>query len=300
MYWSKTGGVIAIANSKRAMPFEQIGEVSAIKRLVLVMQQFAIFPIVMITTPENNQAIKDELSALGVVFIVDKLGQSQMLEAFKIGLQFLKDKTEKIVLSPVNTPYFSTQTLFELLSSDTQITIPSYQNRNGHPVVISTNVLESLFSYQGENGLRGYIKENGALLSIKNVDDKGIFHQVHQKDMLDNILYKYNKEIYPKLRLQLTGKEEVFDNETKLLLVLIECTGSVKQAQNLMNVSLSKCWKMLNALEESLHYAVIERQQGGSFGGKTRLTKRGYNLVKSYQKIEEDIALYAYDKYLTL
>lgn len=297
MYFSNVSAIIATANRDKAKPFELIGDISAIKRLVLIFQQLAIFPIIIITD-QNNQDIKDELAYLNTVFLVDKNVNSDMLDTLKIGLSFMQNTSNKIIFSPVNAPLYSSHTLYKLLKSDGKIVLPTHNNKKGHPVIISKDIVNSILEFNGQDGLREYLKQNSNIVSTVEISDKGIFHQIHQKNLMQEIRDKYNKEIHTKLKINLFGIDEIFDDETKLLLAMIYYTKSVKKAQALTNISLSKCWQKLNLLEKSVKFPILEKKHGGSFGGKTILTEQGFNLIKNHQKMQEDISIYLFDNYL--
>lgn len=78
---------------------------------------------------------------------------------------------------------------------------------------------------------------------------------------------------------------------------LIEDTSSVKKACELMALSLSKAWDMLNELEKELGYPVVERRHGGSHGGRTALTQEGLKFLKAYQQFENNVFILAQEEF---
>jgi molybdate transport system regulatory protein len=74
-----------------------------------------------------------------------------------------------------------------------------------------------------------------------------------------------------------------FGPGTFQLLQLIDETGSVQLACRRMGLSYSKAWKMLETLDEQLAFKVVERQQGGSHGGRSRITSKGKILLNRYR-----------------
>lgn len=86
------------------------------------------------------------------------------------------------------------------------------------------------------------------------------------------------------------------------LLMRIRETGSVKEAAKVMGVSYSKAWKMIDGVEGSLGFDVVERSSGGSHGGKARLTERGERLLADYEGLREEVAAYtaeAFERHLS-
>jgi molybdate transport system regulatory protein len=72
------------------------------------------------------------------------------------------------------------------------------------------------------------------------------------------------------------------------LLESINETGNVRQACENMQMSYSKGWKLLKALETWLTYQVVERRQGGKGGGETHLTGPGLAFLKKHRAFEEE------------
>jgi molybdate transport system regulatory protein len=89
--------------------------------------------------------------------------------------------------------------------------------------------------------------------------------------------------IQPRLRIMLVREKLFFGPGTFQLLRLIDETGSVQLACRRMGLSYSKAWKMLETLDEQLAFKVVERQQGGSHGGRSRITPKGKTLLNRYQ-----------------
>ncbi|MDR1411657.1 MAG: LysR family transcriptional regulator [Spirochaetaceae bacterium] len=89
--------------------------------------------------------------------------------------------------------------------------------------------------------------------------------------------------IQPRLRIMLVREKLFFGPGTFQLLQLIDETGSVQLACKRMGLSYSKAWKMLENMDEQLAFKVVERQQGGSHGGRSRITPKGRALMNRYR-----------------
>ena len=55
MKLGKVGGIIAVADTDAAMPLLQVGTIPIIQRIVITYKQVGIFPIVVVTGPENDE-----------------------------------------------------------------------------------------------------------------------------------------------------------------------------------------------------------------------------------------------------
>ena len=82
-----------------------------------------------------------------------------------------------------------------------------------------------------------------------------------------------------------------------MLLLLIEETNSVQTACKQIAMSKAKAWDVINNMERSLGFAVVERKQGGSKGGKTRLTEKGKRFLETFMEYELKIRKYAQEQF---
>lgn len=298
MYKSRVGGVIAAASKKDAIPLLQIGSIPIIKRIVITYQQAGIFPIVIITGA-NEDEVKYQLAPHGLIFIHNEHSETpQLIESAKIGMNYLKDKCEKIVFTPVNAPMFTPSTLEKLINCSSMIVTPSYQGIGGHPIVFNSAIIDKFFSYDGMDGMRGAISSLESERQWLDVDDEGITLSVHDEEQLQARLAEHNRSILNSfVKIYIAKEKPFFDSRAKLLLYLIGITGSVRKACDQMALSYGKAWVIINELEEKLEYAIVERKQGGSKGGQTMLTERGSNFINAYQEFEESILQHAHSEF---
>ena len=301
----ETGGIIVAAGktSKKSKsdPLLKIGSITVIKRIVLTFQRAGISPIVIITGCAAGD-IEFHLSDYGVIFLRnEEYEQSQMFDSAKIGFEFLKEKCDQIVFTPVNVPMFTPDTLVKMITSGEQLLAPAYEGKAGHPLLIASTLLPSILSYNGPNGLRGAVQNLGVERKLMEVQDEGIILDTDDMDRLDALLKEHNEHIlHPFLRISIEKESMFFNSRTKLLLMLIKETHSVRNACRHIALSNSKAWSMLNKLEEELGYAVVERIHGGSKGGNTYLTKEGLEFLEKYLEFEQNVRKYAEDEFKRL
>lgn len=297
-YYGKTGGIIAAASKRDAVPLLQVGSIPIIRRLVIVLQQAGVFPLVIVTGTEEAEVIH-QLAQYGVIFLRNRQCDApELLDSVKLGLRFLRDKCDRVVFTPVNTPMFSPETLRAVLACDAPIVTPSYHGKSGHPIVLRNDALDTVLTYSGENGLRGALASAPALRRWTEVEDRGILLSVHDQQQLREHLKEHNRSLLsPTIQVGIEKEGVFFNSRLKLLLFLIADLSSVRQACFHMGLSPAKAWGMLNQLEQEVGYAVIDRQHGGSRGGRTTLTPRGLALVRAYQQYEDLLHSYAHDTF---
>ncbi|HOO29261.1 MAG TPA: LysR family transcriptional regulator, partial [Lachnospiraceae bacterium] len=121
---------------------------------------------------------------------------------------------------------------------------------------------------------------------------------IHDEEQLRAMVSDHNRAILNSFVNIYIEKEKIFfDSRAKLLLYLIGITNSVRQACDQMALSYGKAWNILNELEENLEYAIVERKQGGSRGGNTRLTQKGLAFISAYQEFEENVIDYSHKEF---
>ena len=292
MNLSKIGGIIAVANNQVAKPLLQVGTIPIVRRIVITYQQVGVFPIVVVVGGDDEE-LKRELSSMGVIFLkYEQNPTPELMDSVRAGLEYLRGKCHRVVFTPVNVPMFTPDTLRRLLFTEGEIVAPSCQGKGGHPIVIADAVIPQILAYSGENGLRGAMEDLPR--TWVDVDDKGILANVHNQEELNQRLGAHNFSIlHPALHMKLEQEEPFFSVRLKLLLYLIEDTNNMRIACTRSGVSHSKAWDMINRLERSLGFSVVERQRGGKAGGSTRLTPQGADFLAAYQDFEQAVHQFA-------
>ena len=297
-----TGGVIAavrkIFEKDSLEPLLKVGSISIIKRIVLTFQKAGIYPIVVVTGYESYE-IERDLAGYGVIFLKNEdYESSQMFDYAKIGLDFLKDKCDQVIFNPANIAMFTPKTIQEMINSDGQVISPSFNGKSGHPILIDSKIIPDILKYSGNNGMRGAIEEIGIERSFINVEDEGVLHSTDDVDRLNYLLEKQNNEIvHAFVRISIEKEASFFDSRTKLLLLLIQDTHSVRTACKQMALSYSKAWNMINSMEEELGYKVVDRKHGGKNGGKTYLTKEGSEFLEKFEAFELSVKNFAKNEF---
>jgi len=300
-----TGGIIVAAGKRtersETHPLLKIGSISVIKRIVLTFQQVGISPIVVITGYEAEE-IEHDLADYGVIFLRNKQYEnSQMFDSAKIGLEFLQNKCDQVIFNPVNIPMFTPETIQRMLDCGEKVISPSYHGKSGHPLLIDSELIPRILKYDGNRGMHGAIQNIEVTRQWMDIEDEGILHDTDDVDRLDQLLKKHNQHIlHPFVKISIEKESLFFNSKTKLLLLLIQETHSVRSACRHIALSYSKAWNMLNQLEEELGYAVVGRQHGGSYGGKTYLTPQGLDFLEKFQQFEQNVRQYAKDEFARL
>lgn len=284
------GAVIAAASHRVARPIIKLGGISLIRRLTLTFHKAGIRNIVVITGFEDPE-IKAELTGEGVIFIqLADYEDPELIESFRIGLDYLQSRCDRVFLTPVNAPMYTYATIETMLAIPGDIVIPSCRGRAGHPVLVNAALCPSIIDYTGPDGLAGFIRTTGAERRWVDVNDEGIRYTVHELPELERLLPLADESlVQPSCTLAIRKAKVVFDGRTLLLLKLIDETHAVSGACRLMSLSLTRAWRLINDLEADLGFRVVIRSQGGHHGGKTRLSEEGRAFVAAYDEYLDQV-----------
>lgn len=299
---NKIGAVIAAAGKfdeeEGISPFMKLGAISLIRRVVLIFQQAQVDHIVVITGYQAYE-LEHHLSSFGVIFIHNEnYEHSDKFESLKLGLDFLKDKCDKVFFASLGIPMVMPETLRKMAQTDSMITVPSFQKKSGHPLLLDAKVIPALLEYQGTDGMQGAMQSTGYEKEFLHVEDEGILLSVENISRLEDSLAEYNEHLlHPVVNMGIEKEQIFFDARAKLLLFLIQEFHSVQSACKQMAISKGKAWDMIIKMEEELGFTLVQRQQGGSRERKTTLTPEGKLFMEFYHDYEETIKQYAVQKF---
>jgi len=290
----QTGAVIVAAGMSSRMgdfkPMLNIGSISIAQRVIATLQQAGVERIVVVTG-YNAALLERHLANLGVVFLRNEQYETtQMFDSAKIGLAYMRDKCSRILFTPVDIPLFTAATVTALLRSDAPLACPVCDGQTGHPLLLSTDLLDAILADSGERGLQGAIDRLGIPMTRIPVDDPGTIHDADTPDDYEALLQYHNRQLVrPLVSAALAREVSFFDEKIAMLLQLVEETRSVRTACQRMQISYSTGWNIIRRLESQLTYPLIVRSQGGAGGGQSVLTGEGKRLLTLYQSFLADL-----------
>lgn len=277
---------------------EDIDGITMAERIVRSFYRAGIKEIVIVTGHQTEE-LKKLLKWKGVVFLQNEQYQTaQMLDSVKIGLKYLEERCDKILITPVDVPLFSMDTVRQLINSDEKIVIPSYQKRSGHPIMIQKNIIRWIMQYNGAGGLKGCIASLRDQISYIDVKDEGIAADSTDEKSLLRIAEENQGQLqHVSVDVQLVNRKEFLGAGMVTLLKQIQSLGSVREASDKCGISYSKAWSMLRVAETEYGKELVYRQNGGKYGGEARVTSEGFELIRKYELLEKEIQAFADEKF---
>ena len=150
----QTGAVIVAAGMSSRMgdfkPMLNIGAITIAQRVVATFQQAGIQRIVMVTGYQA-QMLERHLAGNGIVFLRNENYETtKMFDSVKIGLEYMRDKCDRVLFTPVDIPLFTADTVRALMDSNAPLCCPVCDGETGHPVMIATDLVDLLLGDSGE------------------------------------------------------------------------------------------------------------------------------------------------------
>ncbi|MCL1829751.1 MAG: nucleotidyltransferase family protein [Oscillospiraceae bacterium] len=178
----KTGAVIVAAGLSSRMggfkPMLKAGSVSMVQRVILTLRQ-AGADLIVVVTGHEAELLEDHLSDMGVVCIRNhRYMDSQMLDSVKIGLSCIRGRCDRVLFTPADVPMFTPDTVKSMLEDGSPLVIPVYDGREGHPLLIASELIPPVLCYGGDNGLSGALKNCGCERRLLKVNDSGVLFDV--------------------------------------------------------------------------------------------------------------------------
>ncbi len=293
--------IVAAGMSKRMGEFKpmlSIGSISVAQRIIATFQQVGVTKIVMVTG-YNATTLERHLAGNGIIFLRNEQYETtQMFDSVKIGMEYLKDKCDKVLFTPVDVPLFTAGTVRTILDSQADLACPMCEGRQGHPILIASQLLPEILADCGEQGLKGAMDRCSAELTRIDVDDPGTVHDADTPEDFSALVAYHNSQLVrPVVSVSLTREKPFFDSKTAMLLMLIDETKSVRAAGQRMQLSYSSCWNLIRTLESQLSFPLIERSQGGAGGSTSVLTQQGKDLLARYAAYEQTMKEFANQQY---
>ena len=161
----QTGALIVAAGKSSRMvdfkPMLQLGSISIAQRVINNFRQAGISKVVVVTG-YHADVLECHLASNNVVFLRNEnYANTHMFDSVRIGLEYLKDKVDTVLFTPVDVPLFTAQTVTQMLSLGRPLVTPVCNGNPGHPILIRSTLIDSILSDDGKSGLKGAVDNCG-------------------------------------------------------------------------------------------------------------------------------------------
>lgn len=250
-----------------------------IERLAACFNAAGIKRVVAVTGPRAKSGERG-LSRRGVTFIRDERGETtQMLDSVKLGLRFMEGSVDEIFVCPCGAPTFDERTVAALIEAHAAAAVPRREGRDGHPILISAELIPAIVSYDGEGGLGAALASIGVTPLAVEVDEA-------PERGPDALLPRSARPI---VKITLGTDDPFYGPGTQRLLSHISKFGSVRAAASALGISYSKAWTILNDAEAALGRRLVDRSSGGACGCKCELRGFALDIMARFDELESRI-----------
>ena len=195
----QTGALIVAAGKSSRMgdfkPMLQLGSISIAQRVINNFRQAGISKVVVVTG-YHADVLECHLASNNVVFLRNEnYANTHMFDSVRIGLEYLKDKVDTVLFTPVDVPLFTAQTVTQMLSLGRPLVTPVCNGNPGHPILIRSTLIDSILSDDGKSGLKGAVDNCGEPMYYLNVKDPGIIHDADTPEDYAELLRIHNQSL---------------------------------------------------------------------------------------------------------
>ncbi len=160
-------GILLAAGESRRMqgafkPLLKWGKRTVIGECVHQMRNSQLADIFVVLGHRESE-IRPRLAGTGVQFAINQDYRKGMLTSVKTGLAMLGPNTDAFLLGLVDQPMIKAELIDRLIdaytASDKGIALPTYEDKHGHPVIISVSYVDDIMQLNNdaEGGMRAFI-----------------------------------------------------------------------------------------------------------------------------------------------
>ncbi len=145
---------------------------------------------IIVVTGFHAEKLKPSLMQHDVTEIRNHHPECGMFSSIKTGLEQLPP-VDAFFIHPVDTPLVDKTTLISIIKmffeTLPELVQPVYKNRNGHPPLVNSSLVDSILSFDADGGLRAFFR---TLRDVKkhNCTDIGILRGVNTQEEYKTLL----------------------------------------------------------------------------------------------------------------
>jgi molybdenum cofactor cytidylyltransferase len=122
----------------------------------------------------------------GLTFTINPDPERGMLSSLQCGLNELPANAAGVIFTPVDYPSFQSATLSRIAAAfrgrASDVVIPVYRGRNGHPVCVSRRIVQELLALPATAQARDVIRQHRERTCFVDVEDPGVVVDIDTPD----------------------------------------------------------------------------------------------------------------------
>lgn len=179
----RTTSAIVLAAGKsgrmgRFKPLMPLGGRTVLQRVLDLFEESGITDVILVTGYRSEDVRAAVVSS--TVRCVENVHYAQgMFSSLLAGIRFLSSYCRRFFVLPVDIPLVSATTIDELILAhvrhqDCRIVYPVCDGRRGHPPLIDACLVPEILQWDGQDGLRGFLRLREASALDVRVDDEAV------------------------------------------------------------------------------------------------------------------------------
>lgn len=174
-------------------PLLKLGPMSALQRCIHIFKSAGI-ETVLVVSGHQQEEIASVIAASQATQIINPQYKEGMFSSISCGIETLQGSCDAFFILPVDIPLVRPATVRELLLKfvrfEPLICYPLFDNRRGHPPLISSRLIPDILSWRGHGGLAGFLRrmEHRAMdvpvadqMILKDMDRPSDYHNFQKR-----------------------------------------------------------------------------------------------------------------------
>jgi len=180
-------------------PLMDLGGKNSLQRCIDLFKHCGIKDIIVVTGYLNDRVqenLKDDIRT-----VLNNKYSEGMFSSIKAGVEVLSKNTEAFFLLPVDISSVKVHTIDKMIESYEKIQegilFPVFNEKKGHPTLVSCSLVEEILTKNPEGGLREILNEHKERWYYEEIADRGILLDMDTKEDF-KVLYEHIlKEPFP-------------------------------------------------------------------------------------------------------
>jgi molybdenum cofactor cytidylyltransferase len=147
---------------------------------------------VIVVTGHNKELVEKALkNKEKVETVYNSNFQKGMFTSVKAGIKALKN-CDRFFFTPGDYPFYSEKLLKTMLKNKSNVIIPTFNNKKGHPVLIDGKYIENILTLSDDLSLRTFI--NSVTPCLLSVDEDSVLKDIDTLKDYEKVLENYEKQ----------------------------------------------------------------------------------------------------------
>ena len=244
--------------------------------------------LVVVITGYQHRRLERYYADEDIIFLQNEdYNTTDMYASVCLGLEYLKSRCDRVLISPSDVPFLSAEPLLKLLQNKSAAAVPVYKEKSGHPIMLDASLIPALLETRTDGGLIQAVIECWGVPARVQVDVPTVTVDINTDEDYKDLLSRNNdpdelQDLHTRTDLNILKNRTSFSPEAARFLQIVQRCGSMQTASRIMNTYYTKCWKMIKEAESALGIKFLENKPGGADGGSSELTAEGQRFRHAY------------------